>query len=551
MEHLGNSQWGSPPPIYFDAYYEYQRDGADMLYRVKISINTLTGSRYFGYPIYADVYAEDSLKASNTMKNPSPSQWSSNIEWTTDWFRISNKTTGTTSLRINLYSGMGSSRNDNYYYSLYVAPAYPVITSFTVSKVSETSVKYNYSVDSACDKIWYAINNGSWTELPSNKTITGLSVGTSYTFKLKVRRTDSQLTAESSYTQSTYDYPKPTSVSSGTIGDTFKVYVSNPLGHTYTLSLISNVDGSTIGTYTGSTNGYVSGFNDSTTIDKFYQSIPNANSGTYYAKVTYSGNNRTKGNGTYYTKQGECEPVFTDFSVYDGNSATSSVTGDNSVIIKGYSKLYVNISSANKMVAQKHATPVKYSMSCDTRQGNANYSSSAITVNLEEINTSGVNRVNVRAYDSRNNSTLAYKDINILDYAKPVVNVGASRLNNFENETTIQISGSFTRILVNNVDKNTITNVKLRYREVGGTWSSWQNVTTTVSNGTFTCSDVILSVDNTKAFEFEVQVTDNLDSNTNTARVDVGQAIFFISSNNRACYINGQEILQYDVVDTW
>ena len=67
------------------------------------------------------------------------------------------------------------------------------------------------------------------------------------------------------------------------------------------------------------------------------------------------------------------EPVFTDFSVYDGNSATSSVTGDNSVIIKGYSKLYVNISSANKMVAQKHATPVKYSMSCDTRQGNANY----------------------------------------------------------------------------------------------------------------------------------------------------------------------------------
>ena len=203
------------------------------------------------------------------------------------------------------------------------------------------------------------------------------------------------------------------------------------------------------------------------------------------------------------------------------------------------------------MTTQKYATPNKYVISCDTLNKDVNYSSSNINTEVGTIANSGTLRVNARAYDSRNNSALAYKDITVYDYAKPVINVSASRLNKFENQTTIKVSGTYTKLTINNTNKNTITNVKYRYRETGGTWSNWTNISTTVSNGTFTCSDVILSLDNTKSFEFEIQATDNIDSNTKTANVDIGQAIFFISSNNRACYINGQEILQYDVVDEW
>ena len=553
MEHLGNSQWGTSPTIYFDAYYEYQRDGADMLYRVKVSINTVTGSRYFGYPIYVSVSAEGSERASATMKNASPSQWSSNIEWTSDWFRISGKTTGTTSMSINLYSGMGSSRNYTYYYNLYVAPAYPNITSFTVSKVSETSVKLAYSVDSTCDSVKYSKNNGStWLNYPTNGVVTGLTAGTSYDFKIKVRRADSQLWSESSkYTQSPYDYPKPTSINNFTIGNSPTIEVSNPLGRTYTLDLISNVDGSNIGTYTGSINGAVAVFNTTAFINQQYASIPNANNGTYYAKVTYSGNTRTKGNATYYTNTSNCSPVFTDFNVADSNSSIVAVTGSDQVFVKGYSTLKVSIPSSKKMTAQKSATPSSYSASCDNLNNTANYSTSNVDISLGTLNSSGNLRVNVRAYDSRNNGTLAYKDITVYDYTKPVINLSASRLNKFENETTLKVSGTYNKLTINGTNKNTITNVKYRYREVGGTWSNWTNINTTVSNGTFTCSDVIISLDNTKTFEFEVQATDNISNNTNTTNVDVGIPIFFISSNNRACYINGKEILQYDVVDTW
>ena len=88
-------------------------------------------------------------------------------------------------------------------------PRYANITSFSVAKRNETSFKVNYSVDAACDWAWYSTNNGaSWNNLPSDGIITGLSPNTTYNCKLRVRRTDSQLTTESgTVAQTTYKQP--------------------------------------------------------------------------------------------------------------------------------------------------------------------------------------------------------------------------------------------------------------------------------------------------------------------------------------------------------
>ena len=451
-----------------------------------------------------------------------------------------------------LYSYGDTSGSDNF--ELTSIPRYVNISNFSVSRRDETSVVFSYTVDANCDWAWYSTDNGgSWHNLDVSNIVSGLSANTGYNFKLKVRRTDSQLTSETgAYYQTTYDYPKPTSLNDFTIGNGATVHLDNPLNRNVTLELISNNDGSTIGTYTGTYNGDINAeFKTSDAIDKQYKSIPNSNSGTYYAKVTYGSVVKTLGTKTYYTNTANCSPSFSNFNVKDSNTDIVNVTGNDQLFVKGYSKLYITIPSNNKMTTQKYATPNKYVISCDTLNTEVNYSSSDINTEVGTIANSGTLRANVRAYDSRNNSALAYKDITVLDYAKPVINVSATRLNNFENETTVKVSGTYTKLTINNTDKNTITNVKYRYRETGGTWSNWTNISTTVSNGTFTCSDVILSLDNTKSFEFEIQATDNIDNNTVTTNVDIGQAIFFISSNNRACYINGQEILQYDVVDTW
>lgn len=107
--------------------------------------------------------------------------------WNTDTSRIGSGSTSTSVKPANI-------------------PRYANITSFSVNKRDTSSVTFNWSTDAACDWAWYSIDNGgSWNNLPPNNIITGLSAGTGYNFKLKVRRTDSQLITESSTVyQTTY-----------------------------------------------------------------------------------------------------------------------------------------------------------------------------------------------------------------------------------------------------------------------------------------------------------------------------------------------------------
>ena len=134
--------------------------------------------------------------------------------------------------------------------SLSNIPRYANITSFNVSKRNETSFSVSFNADAGLDWAQYRLNDGNWVDLPSSNIISGLSANTSYKIAIRVRRSDSQLWTESwNVWQSTYDYPKPTSVSNGTIGDGFTVSIYNPLGRQYTLELISNVNGSILNTY--------------------------------------------------------------------------------------------------------------------------------------------------------------------------------------------------------------------------------------------------------------------------------------------------------------
>lgn len=238
-------------------------------------------------------------------------------------------------------------------------------------------------------------------------------------------------------------------------------------------------------------------------------------------------------------------PVFENFTYEDANTAVATVTGDNQVLVKGLSILKVTIPVADKMEALKEAIPKNYVVTIGTINQSANYDDEDdVVLSLGNVNTSGTQRLNVRAYDSRNNSTLVYNDVIVYDYAKPVVNFTAERLNNFEEQTTLKVNGSFSSLNINNVEKNTIQSVQYRYKEITSqTWSSWNNITYTIVDNNFTCNDMTIALDNTKEFNIEVKVTDNLSNNNATAIIDAGKSIFFISSNERKCYVNDKKIL--------
>lgn len=132
MITLGSVEWGStqrPPIIDITFEYEHQRSGADMQYRVKVTIDPLTGASSFGYPINLQLTLNGSSVLTRQLKGISPSQWSSAITYTSNWFTVANKTDGTTACSFRIYSGSGSSRDVTYSYAMAVDPAGSTITA--------------------------------------------------------------------------------------------------------------------------------------------------------------------------------------------------------------------------------------------------------------------------------------------------------------------------------------------------------------------------------------------------------------------------------------
>lgn len=123
MISLGSIVWGTAPKIPIAFAYEKQRSGANMQYRVQVTISAITGNSYFGYPIYMGLAINGTDVGSVTLKTASPKQWSSAITYTSVWYTVDNKTSGTTAVSFKMYSGSGSTRNDTYSYSMAVDPA--------------------------------------------------------------------------------------------------------------------------------------------------------------------------------------------------------------------------------------------------------------------------------------------------------------------------------------------------------------------------------------------------------------------------------------------
>ncbi len=278
--NLTKKSWGSSPDIDIQPAYEMRRSGADMQYRVRVTVGTVTGQSYFGFPIYMKTYLQSSLKDTHTLKSASPSQWSNEIVYTTDWFTISNKTSGTTSLSLNIYSGSGSSRNSTYSYSLPIEPAASVlgsISSFTFGNAINIPItKYNsgfydvltISVGGTTIKTVNGITNGydvSFTATELNNIYAKLPSATkgTVTFKLTTKTSSSGSTVGTSTKTATGTIPssvKPT-ISGITLAEAtsglaskFGAYIQNKSKITGTVNASAG-SGSSISAYKTTING--------------------------------------------------------------------------------------------------------------------------------------------------------------------------------------------------------------------------------------------------------------------------------------------------------
>ena len=200
-------------------------------------------------------------------------------------------------------------------------------------------------------------------------------------------------------------------------------------------------------------------------------------------------------------------PIFTDFDYNDINPTTLALTGNSKYNINGYSTIRVEISTANKAVAQKGATMVKYQfMIGNTTQEVAYSNDSAVYI---DIPNATVGEYKVYAVDSRQNSTLvtklatqniAYEPL-YLDRANSNVErddggIGENVTLNYQG--TIW-TGSFGQV------SNSVTLAKYEFKKVSD--SQWitgtTNIVPTITNNDYSFSGLIRS--NETGYIFPVQ----------------------------------------------
>ena len=400
--------------------------------------------------------------------------------------------------------------------------------TITLVAKTETSYTFNWSTSETCNWIRYhfdgsagwhdvfassatsgsfTVNNGDPIYGDSSGTV-NIGVNTTHSIYAEFRRQDSGLWSNSNtVTDTTYDYPKPTSVSSNVITGPFDIFVSNPCGRTYTLDLISNVNGANIGSYTGTVNGDVVGFDDPTSIANRYASIPDAPSGTYYARVTYGTSVKTLGNGTYTIKYDERPTVTTtaldtNKTLVNGNTPTLTIqdlTNDstNKTIIKYISDVAVSVSATSNYSATITSYGTKYG-------GNAVISGTPHTYE-------NVDNATFRGYanDSRQlQGTSLAQGLTLIDYIKLTLeDVELYRDDQTSSTLKCKGHGNYTNAFGTNGANNSLV-FKLRWYE-NGDWTAWQTKTVTIGTDSYSFDFTVGNTfDYTKTYNFQFEVAD-------------------------------------------
>lgn len=420
-----------------------------------------------------------------------------------------------------------------------IQTTYKVPTNWLNSR-TETSLTIEWSLDSTASYIQYSLDNGSWVNVgnPSSTggtyTITGLAADHQYTVKTRVRRSVSNTTYDTTaITPRTHPYPYCTEAPNFTIGNSLTVKFYNPLNRSLQIQMYSHVANAFVTDLISI--GQVSQYTFTPNADRLYASIPDNQNSRFNIDVWYNNNKAIGDKGTSYSVNlSACSPQFNNFEYRDTtvNDLTTAI-GNDQILVQNVSNVNAVISTANKMVARKSATEKRYQAVFDNLNKTFDYSSSAIDTNLGIITGKGNKTFTIRAYDSRGIYAEKSKEINVMEYNQPVVNVTLQRLNNFEAQTTLQVSGTYTRVTIDNTDKNAIKTVEYRWKEsTSSTWGSWNTMTIASQGiGSYRTDPETLTFDNTKQFNFEIRVTDKAKSVVVSKLLSIGEPLMFLHTN--------------------
>ncbi len=262
---------------------------------------------------------------------------------------------------------------------------------------------------------------------------------------------------------------------------------------------------------------------------------------------------------------GQANPTFTNFTYLDTNSTTSTLTGNNQVLIQGKSTLEATVSTGNKATANKQATMSTYAFTIGAYSQTSAWSSGSSVVKTIGVvsDVTGTQNLSVRATDSRTNNTTVTKSVNVLPYTSPsfVPTLILKYANNYDTTSGLVVTANGTNIAnispltLSGTDKNvvnTTSGVKYDLSKNNNTsyTGSMVNIPVTQTSGTGAINSTSLSTlatsilskmngmtaDNTVRWYIKLQITDSLETQTYETYLDIGRSIFRIGNDSKVYY---------------
>lgn len=188
-------------------------------------------------------------------------------------------------------------------------------------------------------------------------------------------------------------------------------------------------------------------------------------------------------------------------SVIDTNAATVALTGDNSTLIRYHSTATATMAAT----AYKEATIEKVQIEHNTALFGAN------SIDILKANS---NVFTFYAIDSRNipvNTTIVAP---MIDYIKPTANIDNTQRMDTTGYYNLRVSGNYYNDTFGYTDAaaaNELT-VYFRYKEQGGNYNEWEQISNTKDGNTYTAQAFINGLNYRKAYVFQCQVVDKLNT---------------------------------------
>lgn len=284
-----------------------------------------------------------------------------------------------------------------------------------------------------------------------------------------------------------------------------------------------------------------------TNLTNMYAATPNSNSVSttvevdtlYDGQIVRSTTTRT-GTATVINSN----PTFAlswTFAETNTGLNTHKGAGNEAVMIQGLSTVRASITTAQRATANNGATMVRYVATLNGVERTANWSETAtITLDFGTINASANTTLTITAVDSRGNTTSTSRTVTVVPYTIPTLNATVTRLNNFEEQTTLTSVGSISLVNIGGTNRNALTHLEYRSKlATSSTWpTTWTNITRSISGATFTGNNVVLNLPNTNAYDFEIRAVDRFGHRTLARKVSSGRPILFIDADRNSVGIN-------------